>query len=303
MKKHVLSAFLVFTVLVQFAALAQAQTVTVQHELGTVIVPKNPETVVVFDYGILDALRAMEVEVKGLAKSNVPMYLKEFQDKQYVDVGTLFEPNFERIYELRPDVIIISGRQAAQFDELNRIAPTVYVTIDPQDYAGSLAHNLRLLGAIFEKEDFIEKEIEKLNTAFAQVQQKAANSGLRTLFLMVSEGSLSVYGPDSRFGVVHKEFGFIPADPQIEQANHGQNISFEYLLKINPDLILVLDRNTVVGGSVSAQQVLDTTLVHMTEAAQNDRIVYLNSPVWYTATGGIEATWQMIEDVEEALMR
>ena len=301
MKKYSLFLLATFVIVLQVVAFAQAESITVHHELGEVVVPKNPKNVVVFDYGILDALRMMEVEVKGLAKSNVPKYLEEFQGKQYVDVGTLFEPNFERIYELDPDVIFISGRQADQFGELNRIAPTVYLTIDAQDYARSVTNNLQLLGEIFGKEEFVETQLRELNDAFEEIQQQAVASGLRTLFLMVSEGTLNAYGPDSRFGVVHKEFGFVPADPQIEQANHGQNVSFEYLLKINPDLLLVLDRNAIVGGSISAQQVLDVSLVKMTKAVQNDRIIYLNSPVWYVATGGLEATWQMIADVRRAL--
>ena len=99
--------------------------------------------------------------------------------------------------------------------------------------------------------------------------------------------------------MVHNEFGFIPADPQIATANHGQNVSFEYLLQVNPEIILVIDRAATVGGSISAEQVLDNILVKMTNAAQSGRIVYLTSQVWYTAAGGLKATGTMVEDVRK----
>ena len=82
------------------------------HELGEVVVKKNPETVVVFDYAALDILAYLGIEPTGVAKSSLPDYLAHFRDETYADVGTLFEPNFERIYALQPDVIFVSTRQA-----------------------------------------------------------------------------------------------------------------------------------------------------------------------------------------------
>jgi iron complex transport system substrate-binding protein len=267
------------------------------HELGEVVVKKNPKTVVVFDYAALDILAYLGIEPTGVAKSSLPDYLAHFRDETYADVGTLFEPNFERIYALQPDVIFVSTRQAEVYPELARIAPTVYLAIDPRDYWGSFAHNVRVIGRIFGKEAALEEELSALAHAVAQVREKAAASGYRTLVLMANDGTLSVYGPGSRFGIVHSEFGFVAADTRIAAANHGQNVSFEYLLQVNPEVILVIDRAATVGGSVSAQQVLDNALVKMTAAAQTDRIFYLTSQVWYTAAGGLKATRIMVDDV------
>jgi ABC-type Fe3+-citrate transport system substrate-binding protein len=93
-----------------FSASAQENQVTVTHELGEVLVARNPQTVVVFDYGLLDIVDSLGVEVVGVVKATLPEYLSKFKDDAYVDVGTLFEPNFERIYELQPDVILVSAR-------------------------------------------------------------------------------------------------------------------------------------------------------------------------------------------------
>ena len=48
------------------------EVVTVQDENGTIEVSKNPERVVTFDYGTLDILDNMGVDVIGLPKKSVP---------------------------------------------------------------------------------------------------------------------------------------------------------------------------------------------------------------------------------------
>src|SRR5690554_903124 len=110
------------------------ETVTIPHELGEATIEKKPQRVLVFDYGILDSLNQMDVEIIGLPKSNIPDYLSKYNDTKYEDIGTLFEPNFEKIYELQPDLILISERQREVYDELAEIAPTVYLAIDTEDY-------------------------------------------------------------------------------------------------------------------------------------------------------------------------
>lgn len=297
-KTFSIATLILMMVAVSFSAFAQQENITVVHELGEVQAAKNPQTVVVFDYGLLDTLDSFGVEVAGVVKSSLPSYLGKFRADQYADIGTLFEPNFERIYELQPDLILVSGRQAQVFAELNRIAPTIYLTIDTQDYWGSFSSNLRLLGEIFDRRELVESELAGIKDAIDAINAQAAGLGSSALILMANDGSLSVYGPGSRFGVIHKEFGFLAADSNIEVVNHGQNVSFECLVQVNPDLIFVIDRAATAGGSISAQQVMDNPLVRMVEAYRNDNIYYLNSQVWYTASGGLVGTKIMVEDLK-----
>lgn len=296
-KKTGIVLALVLSFIVAVPAASAQETVHIVHELGEAVLPKNPETVVVFDYAALDILEQLGVEPDGVVKASLPPYLSDFKDDKYADIGTLFEPNFERIYALQPDVILVSARQATVYPELAKIAPTVYLTIDTDDYWGSFAYSARTIAGIFEKEDEVEAVLAELAEDFARVNKLASASGLRTLILMANDGAMSVYGPGSRFGVIHNEFGFAPADTNIDTANHGQNISYEYLLKVNPDVILVIDRAATVGGSVTAEQVLDNPLVKMTTANKEGQIYYLSSEVWYTASGGLQSTRIMIDDV------
>ena len=85
---------------------------TIKHELGETTVTKNPEKVVVFDFGMLDTLDELGIEVAGLPQSNIPSYLSKYEDEKYANLGSLKEPDFEAIHALKPDVIFISGRQS-----------------------------------------------------------------------------------------------------------------------------------------------------------------------------------------------
>jgi len=280
---------------------SENETITVSHPLGEVTVKKNPERIIVFDYATLDSLDEMGIEVLGLPKSNIPEYLNKFNDEKYEDVGTLFEPDFEKIYELNPDVIFISGRQLELYEELNEIAPTVFLQVDGAKYMESVTNNLKILGQLFDREEFVEEQLSGINSSINEIKEKVTEKGLNALVVMANDTSISAFGKGSRFGMVHEEFGFEPADPNLDVANHGNSITFEYILEKNPDYIFIIDRSATVGGNVTAKELFSNELMKETEAYKNGRIVYLTSQVWYVSSGGLQGTYIMIDDIQQVL--
>lgn len=275
--------------------------ITIKHELDEVTLSQNPEKIVVFDYGILDALDYIGEDIVALPKQTLPDYLDIYKGDDYLDAGSLKEPNFEKIYELDPDVIFISARQADLYEEFKEIAPTIYLTISYDDYLGSFKHNMEVLGQIFDKEDELNLAMEEVESQINGLNEKARAEDNTALFVMANDGNLSAYGPGSRFGILHKEFGISPVDENIEASTHGQKISFEYIVEKDPDYIYVMDRAAVTGGDISAKQVMENDLIKSTKAYENNNIIYLNSQIWYVSTGGITSTMEMIEEVQSSL--
>ena len=117
----------------------------------------------------------------------------------------------------------------------------------------------------------------------------------------MNEGELSAYGNGSRFSIVHNTFGFKQADEAIEASTHGQNISYEYILQKNPDVIFVVDRTKAVGGDQTKTSLADNDLVKDTNAGKNGKVIVLNSEVWYLAGSGLESLKIMLDDVNQAL--
>lgn len=280
---------------------AEDTSISIKHELGEAIVEKNPQRVVVFDYGVLDILDNIGEDIVGLPKKTVPQYLEKYKTDDYVDVGTLKEPNFEKTYELNPDLIIISTRQADLYDEFKEIAPTVYLAISQDDYIGSFKENVETLGEIFDKKELVADEIKKIEEKIETLNEKVKEQDKNALFIMANDGELSVYGPGSRFGILHKEFGMVPVDENIESSTHGQKVSFEYIVEKDPDYLYVMDRAAVAGGDISAEQVMDNDLIKSTTAYKNDNIVYLDAHTWYVSSGGITSTIKMIEEIQNSI--
>ena len=93
-------------------------TVTVTHELGTTQVPAKAERILVFDLGALDILDVLGIDIIGLGKgATLPEHLSQYGDsKRYPVVGSLHEPDFERVFEMQPDLILIGTRAAEAYD-------------------------------------------------------------------------------------------------------------------------------------------------------------------------------------------
>lgn len=284
------------------AQTTEAETMTVTHELGETEVPKNPEKVVVFDFGILDTLDQLGVEsVAGVAQGNIPTYLEQYEDtEKYENIGTLKEADFEAIHAMDPDLIIISGRQAEMYNEFSDIAPTIHLGVDTTDYMNSFTTNMETVGEIFGKEAEVEKELAAINEQIEGIKEKTASSEEKGLIVLANEGKVSAYGAASRFGIIHDVFGVKQADEGIEASTHGQSITYEYILDTNPDMMFVVDRNAAVGNDASAKNSLENELVQKTNAYQNDKIIYLDPDYWYLSGGGLQSVSEMVNAIGSA---
>ena len=241
----------------------EVEYMEIKHELDDqpVKVKKNPETVVVFDFGILDTLDELGVEVAGVAQKNVPSYLSKYEDSKYTNIGGLKEPDLETIHAMKPDVIIISGRQSDMYKELSDIAPTIYVGLDTSNYMESFKSNMNMVAELFGKEKEMEAELADIDKRIEDIQEKADASDDKALIVLGNEGKVSAYGMSSRFGIIHDVFNFKAADEKIESSTHGQNITFEYILETNPDVLFVIDRDAAIGGDASAKDSIENSLV------------------------------------------
>ncbi|MED2008068.1 siderophore ABC transporter substrate-binding protein [Brevibacillus borstelensis] len=280
---------------------AQSEELTIKHQLGETKVKKNPKKVVVFDFGTLDTLDKLGVEVAALPKTSIPTYLEKYKDDKYVNVGSLKEPDFEKINEVKPDLIIISGRQQAMYEEFKAIAPTIYQGVDTSRYMESFTENAKTIGQIFGKEAAVEEELAKINESIKKLNAEATASGKNALIILANDGKVSAYGAGSRFGIIHDVFGFTPADKNIEVSTHGQSISFEYIVEKDPDFLFVIDRTAAVGGETSAKGVVENELVKKTKAFKEGHIVYLKPDFWYLSGGGLVSVDAMVKEVEGAL--
>lgn len=277
------------------------ETITIQHGLGETEVPKSPEKVVVFDFGMLDTLDYLNIPVVGVPQVNIPNYLDKYTSDDYENIGSLKEPDFEKIANIDPDLIIISGRQSELYDELSKLGPVVYLDVDYTHYYESVKENVKIIGDIFEKETEIEQALEEIDELIAQIKEKVESFDKNSLIILANDDKISAYGENSRFGIIHDVFGIEPVDSDIEASTHGMNVSFEYVMEKDPDILYVVDRSAAMGEEPAAKNIVENELMKSTKAMQNDDIYYLDADVWYLSGGGIISMQKMIEEIEMSI--
>ncbi|RZS35313.1 iron complex transport system substrate-binding protein [Corticibacter populi] len=301
-----------WTGLVPAAAAAAAAEVTnaaatkvIEHAKGRAEVPLHPQRVVVFDLATLDTLSALGVDaIKGVPAFKMPEHLKQYESADFTKVGSLFEPDYEAIRALRPDVIFIGRRSEARYADLEKLAPTVDMAIDEDHPVQSIFANVRMLGELFGKQQRAEELVAETEASIAELKKVTPDAG-KALLLLVSGGRINSYGPGSRMGMVFDVFGVQPAQAAGSHERHGQSVSFEYILQANPDWLLVLDRDSAIGREgEAARQLLDNALVNATNAAKKRQIVYLNAMNWYVLDGaGITALQQNVQQLYQVFSR
>ena len=279
----------------------EKEMITVTHELGETEVQKNPEKIVVFDFGVLDTLEQLGIDVTGVPQGNIPSYLEKYESDDYENVGSLKEPDFEKIAIIDPDLIIISGRQADLYDQLQELGDTIYLGVDPNRYMDSFKENLDIIGEVFEKETEVADALSDIEATISEVKEKAEDNDEKALIILANDDKISAYGSNSRFGIIHDVFGIPAVDENIEVSTHGMNVTFEYVAENNPDILYVIDRSAAIGEESSAKQIVENKFTEKTNAYKNDRIYYLNPDYWYLSGGGLISVSEMAKEIETSL--
>lgn len=282
---------------------AEKEKIVITHDLGTTEIAGKPERVVVFDYGVLDVLSHIDgVEVVGVARGGAfPEELDMYTDtEKYPTVGTLFEPNYEAIYELKPDLIIISRRQAPVYKDLSEIAPTIFIQSLGETYFENLRFSVETMGTLFGNKEELLAKVDDIDARLEGIREKT--EGQTAIFTLANNGSLSVYGEGSRYDHLYSKFGFTSATGDVDQATHGAKVSYEFFIEKNPDHLFVLDRGAATGGDgEQARETMENEIIMSTDAYKNGNITYLSPNSWYLIMGGLDSTSVMLDEVEGAL--
>ena len=274
---------------------------TIRHAQGETKLTKPVEKVLCFDMASLDTLDALGVPVAGVPTQPKPAHLAKYDGPRYAKIGTLFEPDYEAVNAAEPDLIIIGSRTAPKYAELSAIAPTIDLTVKPERFVDSALENAEILGRIFGKSAEVKARADNLRASVAEVKSIAAGAG-KGLLILTTGGKISAYGPGSRFGALHTDYGVVPAAEKLDTSNHGQAVNFEFILQTNPDWLYVIDRDSAIGREgQSAKQLLDNEIVRRTTAWQKGQVVYLNAANWYLLGGGLNAMQKDADALKAAL--
>lgn len=278
----------------------KAANIEVQTATGKASVPANPQKVVVLDVGVIDNLNllgvndkvGMVVDFKYIRDLDIDLSNKQL-------AGTLFEPDYEAIAKYKPDLIIVATRSARKAGELSKIAPTIDMSVDNNNFIPSLKDRLKAYGTIFNKPAEAKALADKLQAKLDEAKKATKGKGTG-LLVMVNGNKLAASGASGRFGWLHSDLGIELAVENISTDRHGQPISFEFIKEKNPDWLLIFDRFAAIGKEgPRATDTFENAIMKDTTAWKNKQYVYIDQSA-YIQPGGLTGMMRNADAVIKA---
>ncbi|MFI1826031.1 siderophore ABC transporter substrate-binding protein [Streptomyces sp. NPDC020412] len=276
---------------------------------GEVEVPLKPARVVALDNTSFGTLKALGVKPVSVPKQLLPKegYDDWRNDSSIQDAGIHHEPKFEAINAAEPDLIIGGYRFAEHHDKLSKIAKTI--DIAPSDeakggYVNSLKGQTETLGKIFGK----EKEAKEIVAALDKAQQSAtgATKGEKVFLGVASAGKVD--NGASRISRLTQPLNLknvLSAEGEKSTSVHDNSgLAPETIAKLNPDWVILLDRDAAVGAKEGTTAVPAKKVVESMEAWEKttfrtkDQVIYLDNDFYLTE--GIQAYTEAFGQVATA---
>ncbi|MGG2397348.1 siderophore ABC transporter substrate-binding protein [Pseudomonas sp. SH1-B] len=311
---HLVAAF----AFLAFTCAHGAYPLTVSHAQGSLTLNETPKRVAVFDLATLDTLDALGVSAAGVPQMVGPDYLKDtYAQREVVNIGTLFEPDYAALEALKPDLIIVAGRSSAAYEKLAQLAPTLDLSIAPDAFIAGVRQNLQLLGDIFDRQERAVQLDSELQQALLATHEKS--QGLNSLTLFTINDALMLHAPGERFGMLYEVLGThsvvesvdpasvpqgrpAPGSAEAKQLRERQKVRLDAALQDAPDWLVILDRGAATGGEGKAAETLGKHPAIATGKAWTaGKVFYLDPPTWYIATGGYQGLMNTLKAFSAAL--
>lgn len=272
---------------------------TIVHDFGTTELKKAPKRIVILDnlYGeILDPLDITPVgATTGQSDSQEfsTLFKKQYKDAKVVSVGWQGSPDLDKIAELKPDLILMTGEQEDLYEELSEIAPTVGYQINTDENWDYHETSLKV-AEIFDKRDEMKKDLDRLDAREAVFAEnvKAKFGDQKLMYLRVTDNDVRYYAY-GHFGYLYDTYHFNRAET-FNSDDMFQVIDPDKLKDINPDLLIV---------QADSQELLDNKLKNTPvwtslKAVQNNKVIYADYSTYMLGFGIVsqEAIMKQISD-------
>ncbi|MFB7589223.1 ABC transporter substrate-binding protein [Streptomyces sp. NPDC056169] len=191
---------------------------TLTHALGTTELKAAPKRVVVLDVGELDNVVSLGIQPVGYAPSEgddgIPAYLEKDAGAPK-SVGTINNLNLEAIANLQPDLILGSQLRAAdKYDELSKIAPTVF-SIRP---GFTWKENYLLNAAALDKTAEAKTKLSAYETKAKQLGEDIGANKPTISMVRYLPGKIRLYAKASFIGTILEDTGLPrPKNQQIDE--------------------------------------------------------------------------------------
>ena len=272
---------------------------TIVHDFGTTKLKKVPKRIVILDNLYGEILNPLDITPVGATTGQADsqefstLFKKQYKDAKVVSVGWQGNPDLDKIAELKPDLILMTGEQEDLYEELSEIAPTVGYQINTDENWDYHETSLKV-AEIFDKRDEMKKDLDRLDAREAVFAEnvKAKFGNQKLMYLRVTDNDIRYYAY-GHFGYLYDTYHFNRAET-FNPDDMFQVIDPDKLKDINPDLLIV---------QADSQELLDNKLKNnpvwsSLKAVQNNKVIYADYSTYMLGFGIVsqEAIMKQISD-------
>ena len=272
---------------------------TIVHDFGTTKLKKVPKRIVILDNLYGEILNPLDITPVGATTGQADsqefstLFKKQYKDAKVVSVGWQGNPDLDKIAELKPDLILMTGEQEDLYDELSEIAPTVGYQINTDENWDYHETSLKV-AEIFDKRDEMKKDLDRLDAREAVFAEnvKAKFGNQKLMYLRVTDNDIRYYAY-GHFGYLYDTYHFNRAET-FNPDDMFQVIDPDKLKDINPDLLIV---------QADSQELLENKLKNnpvwsSLKAVQNNKVIYADYSTYMLGFGIVsqEAIMKQISD-------
>lgn len=272
---------------------------TIVHDFGTTELKKVPKRIVILDNLYGEILNPLDITPVGATTGQADsqefstLFKKQYKDAKVVSVGWQGNPDLDKIAELKPDLILMTGEQEDLYEELSEIAPTVGYQINTDENWDYHETSLKV-AEIFDKRDEMKKDLDRVDAREAVFAEnvKAKFGNQKLMYLRVTDNDIRYYAY-GHFGYLYDTYHFNRAET-FNPDDMFQVIDPDKLKDINPDLLIV---------QADSQELLDNKLKNSPvwtslKAVQNNKVIYADYSTYMLGFGIVsqEAIMKQISD-------
>jgi iron complex transport system substrate-binding protein len=256
----------------------------VQHAMGETCIPHNPQRVITLWMSTFSSALALGIKPIAYTWVSGEPFPEHLQDKANEDevqfLGSLDQPNLERILWLKPDLILSNTQLQNIYKPLSKIAPTVVLDYPspPPLWQKHLEDVAKLFDKEKESKQLVDKywqRIDDLKKALGSRRQQIKISVVR----FDSSYGIVVYGKEHPVGTILNDIGL--QRPSAQNGNFDiKNISQERLSDIDGDVIFL----STFGGEAtksSLEKLKKEPLWQQLNAVQKNQVYLVDFSHWY----------------------
>ncbi|HDR7323533.1 MULTISPECIES: iron-hydroxamate ABC transporter substrate-binding protein [Bacillus cereus group] len=219
----------------------QPKTKIVKHAKGEATIPVNPKRIVDLS-GSTEELLLLGHKPVGTANTYKDKIQNHLTDKLdgVKAVGWYWAPkvDLEAVTALKPDLIILNNRQLKIYDQLEKVAPTVVLETNLEDWRGKFKE----VGKLFDEEKKADKWIadydKKADSLSKKIKEKTKDENF--MFVAVTPQNFRVYGSFGYGDIIFNDLK-LPATKGTDLKQTMAQVSLEGLVAFQPDQMFIVN--------------------------------------------------------------